>query len=86
MIDSTMSSSKWAGSSECLRIEGSINIRLIKEEGFFSTVATKLGKGPSLNTGSCINGLLVVCDFCFGPIGQPGQYRKKASGPIVSNF
>ena len=52
---------------------GSSNIRLIKEEGFVSTVATKLGEGPSLDIRSCINGLLVVrdsfwADWAAGPV------------------
>ena len=41
---------------------------------------------PSLNTQSCIKGLLVVRDFSFGPFGQPGQYWKKHFGLIISNY
>ena len=35
---------------------------------------------PSLNTQSCIKGLLVVWDFCFWGFEQPGQYIKKKLG------
>ena len=40
----------------------------------------------SLNTQSCIKGLLVVRISVSGPFGQPGQYIKKSWGPIMSNF
>ena len=60
--------------------------QLICEMDQMRQTCLQLALWPSLNTQSCIRGLLVVRDFCFGPFRQPGLYRKKGSGPIMSNF
>ena len=41
---------------------------------------------PSLNTKSCINGVLVVQDFCFWAVRAAGPVHKKSWAPILSNF
>ena len=41
---------------------------------------------PSLNTQSCIKGLLVVRDFCFWAVWAAWPVHKKSLGPIMSNF
>ena len=54
----------------------------------FSAWDAKLPSYPSQNTQSCIKGLLVwwYRISVFGTLRQPGQYWKKNSGPIMSNF
>ena len=44
------------------------------------------GVSPSLNTQSCIKGLLVVRDFCFWAVWAARPVNKKSLGPIMSNF
>ena len=51
--------------------------QLICEMDQMRQTCLQLALWPSLNTQSCIRGLLVVRDFCFGPFRQLGQYRKK---------
>ena len=41
---------------------------------------------PSLNTQSCIKGLLVVWDFCFWAVWAAGPVHKKKLCQIMSNF
>ena len=41
---------------------------------------------PSINTQSCIKGLLVIRDFCFWASWAAGPDWKKGSGPTMSNF
>jgi hypothetical protein len=41
---------------------------------------------PSLNTQSCIKGLLVVRDICFWADWTAGPVLKKSLGLIMSNF
>ena len=45
----------------------------------------KFSSHPSLNTQSCIKGLLAVRGFCSG-VWAVGPVLKKKFGPIMSNF
>ena len=46
----------------------------------------ELKNSPSLNFQSCIRGFWWYGISVFGLFRQPVQYRKKGSGPIMSNF
>ena len=42
---------------------------------------------PSLNTQSCIKGLLVVQDFCFWAIWEDGPvHKEKVGGQLSATF